>query len=133
MGSFRDPQAIDAGYRAVVMGDVPFLEGARLLFSGQGSEATRKLPFHFLQAHFDEIVAKRPTGGGFDFGSVLPNVGASYCDAQSKSELETFFEPRSPKFTGGPRALAQTLESIDLCIANKAAQQPSVTAFLQKY
>ncbi len=133
MAAFRDPQALEAGYQAVVSGEVPFLEGARLLFAGQGSATTRKLPFHFLQAHFDEIVAKRPTGGGFDFGAVLPNVGASYCDAQSKSELETFFEPRSPKFTGGPRALAQVLETVDLCIANKAAQEPSVTAFLQKY
>jgi alanyl aminopeptidase len=133
MASFRDPQALEAGYRAVMSGDVPFLEGARLLFAGQGSAATRKLPFHFVQAHFDEIVAKRPTGGGFDFGSALPNVGASYCDAQSKSELQTFFEPRATQFTGGPRALAQTLESIDLCIANKSAQQPSVTAFLRKY
>ncbi len=133
LGSFRDKDAIQAGYQAVVSGDVPFLEGAGLLFAGQDSDATRKMPFAFLKAHFDEVVSKRPTGGGFDFGSRLPSVGRSYCDAQSRADLQTFFAPRAEKFTGGPRALAQVLEEIDLCIANKAAQEPSVAAFLQKY
>ncbi len=133
IASSRDPQAIEMGYQAVLAGDVPFLEGAQLLFSGQGAEATRKMPFTFLKAHYDDIVAKRPTGGGFDFGSRLPSVGASYCDVSSRDELKEYFEPKAPTFTGGPRALAQTLEEVDLCIAEKAAQGPSVVAFLQKY
>jgi hypothetical protein len=37
------------------------------------------------------------------------------------------------RFVGAPRALDQTLETIDLCMANKAAQEPGVAAFLTKY
>jgi cytosol alanyl aminopeptidase len=133
MSSFRDPAAIEAGMKAVFDGQVPFLEGASLLFAGQGQAATRKLPLEFLKAHFDEIVAKMPTGGGFDFGSVLPQVGASYCDVQSRDELKSFLAPKVDKFVGAPRALDQTIESIDLCIAVKAAQGPSVETFLGKY
>ncbi|MGA8028089.1 MAG: M1 family metallopeptidase [Bryobacteraceae bacterium] len=133
MGSFRDPAAIQAGMDALLSGKIPFLEGVFLLFSGQNSDATRKMPFDFLKAHFDEIVSKRPTGGGFDFGSALPYVGASYCDEQSESDLKSFLEPRVDKFTGAPRVLKQVLEGIDVCIADKAAQEPSVVAFLQKY
>jgi alanyl aminopeptidase len=133
MSSFRERDAIDAGMNALLSGDVPFLEGAGLLFSGQGQAATRKVPFEFLKAHWDQVVAKMPTGGGFDFGSVLPEVGASYCDASSRDELKSFFAPKVDKFVGAPRALDQTIESIDLCIANKAAQEPGVAAFLQKY
>jgi alanyl aminopeptidase len=133
MSSFRDRAAIDAGMNALLNGDVPFLEGGALLFAGQGQPATRKAPFEFLKAHWDQVVANMPTGGGFDFGSVLPEVGASYCDASSRDELKSFFAPRVDKFVGAPRALDQTIESIDLCIANKAAQEPGVAAFLAKY
>jgi len=118
----------------VLSGQIPFIEGGYLVVGvGQGSDATRKLPFEFLKAHFDEIVNKRPTGGGFDFGSVLPLVGSSFCDAQSKSELQDFLQPRIEKFLGAPRMLNQVLEGIDVCIAEKGAQEQSVVSFLQKY
>jgi alanyl aminopeptidase len=133
MASFRDPAAIEAGMNAVADGQVPFMEGDRLLFAGQNQEATRKLPLQFLEKHYDQIVAKMPTGGGFDFGSVLPSVGASYCDVRSRDQLKQFLGPKVDKFVGAPRALDQTIEAIDLCIASKAIQAPSVAAFLEKY
>jgi len=131
--SFRDPAAIEAGYHAVLSGDVPFIQGAQLMFAGQGEEATRKMPFEFLKANYDEIVAKRPQGGGSDFGARLPAVGSSYCDPQSKQELEAFFAPRIEKFVGGPRSLNQTLERIDVCIAEKNSEEASIKTFLQNY
>ena len=36
-------------------------------------------------------------------------------------------------YTGGPRALAQTLEGIDLCISARKTLAPELTAFLNKY
>jgi cytosol alanyl aminopeptidase len=133
MSSFRDPAAINAAMQAVVKGDIPFLEGAGPLFGGQGDPATRKMAFEFLKAHYDEITAKMPTGGGFDFGTVLPQVGASYCDAQSKADMQSFFAPRIGKFVGGQRALDQVLESIDLCASRVEGQKADVAAFLAKY
>jgi len=133
MGSFRDPAAIEAGMNALINGDIPFIQGAYLLFAGQGEESTRKLAFEFLKAHWDQVVAKMPSGGGFDFGADLPEVGGSYCDASSRDELKSFFAPRVDKFVGAPRALDQTIEQIDLCIANKVVQEPGVAAFLPKY
>ena len=133
MQSFRDPAAIKAGMNAVISGQIPMIQGFALLFAGQGSQATRKMPFEFLKEHYDQIVNERPTGGGFDFGSVLPQVGASYCDPESKRELQAFFEPRVQNFTGAPRALSQVLESIDVCIAEKATQEAGVEAFLKRF
>jgi len=133
MGSFRDKSAIEAGMNALVAGEVPFMEGAFLLFNGQQDASTRKIPFEFLEAHWDKITAAMPSGGGFDFGSVLPQTGASFCDAQSRGQLSDYFKPRVDKFGGAPRALDQVLEGVDLCIATVAAQRPSVAAFLQNY
>jgi cytosol alanyl aminopeptidase len=133
MTMFRDPAAIEAGMNALLTGDVPFIEGAGLMFSGQQQAATRGLALQFLKSHWDAVVAKMPTGGGFDFGASLPGVGRSYCDAASRDELKSYFAPRVDKFVGAPRALDQVIETIDLCIANKAAQGPGVAAFLAKY
>jgi hypothetical protein len=47
--------------------------------------------------------------------------------------VDVFFKDHSTKFTGGPRILAQVLEGIDLRIAYKHAQAPSVMEFLQQY
>ncbi len=133
LASFRDPTCIQAGMAATLSGKVPFIEGLRLLFAGEKSAATRNMAFDFMKAHFDEISRKRPTGGGFDAGAEFPYVGAGFCSTESKQQLQTFFEPRIGKFTGGPRVLSQVLETIDLCIAEKQAQEPSVAAFLKNY
>ena len=132
LSSFRDPAAIGAAKQALLTGEIPFMEGNYLLFAGGQFPATRKLPFQFLAAHYDEIVAKR-AGGVFDIGSALPYVGAGFCDAESAKELENFFEPRLDKLLGAHHTLAEVLESVHACIALKAAQEPSVAAFLANY
>jgi alanyl aminopeptidase len=131
--SFRDPAAIQTGMQAVLHADIPFMQGERLLYSGQHWPSTRKLAFNFMKDHFDELAAKRPNGGGSDAGAQFSRVGASFCDSESEDELKNFFEPRVSKFVGAPRVLAQTLEGIKSCIANKAAQEPSVEQFLKEY
>ncbi len=133
MTSFRDPAAIQAGRQAVLRGDVPFIQGERLLYSGQQWPQTRKLAFEFMKEHFDELAAKRPNGAGSDAGAQFSRAGASFCDLESAEELKNFFEPRVSKFVGAPRVLTQTLEGIHSCIANKAAQEPSIEQFLKEY
>lgn len=135
MGSFRDPAAIQAVQEAVLAGDIPMVQGGGylLLSAGQGTAATRHMPFDFVKSHYDQILKERPTGGGFDFGGTLPRVGQSYCNDQSRDALKNFFAPRVDKLTGAPRTLSQVLERIDVCIAQKNAEEPSVTAFLKKY
>ena len=131
--NFRDPVALTAGYDAVLAGDVPFIEGVGLLFAGQQFEATRPMAFAYVQAHWDEIVAKRPAGGSFDLGTSLPYTGQSFCDKASQDQLRQYFAPRAAQFTGGPRILEQVLESIDLCIARKQAQGEAIASFLKAY
>lgn len=134
MQSFRDPAAVELCMNAVLSKRIPFIEGVYLLlYSGQASEATRKLPFEFLKAHFDDLAAARPSGGGFDAGALFPKVGAQFCDSHSKAELESFFRPRVDAFSGAPRALNQTLEAIDVCVATKQEQAPGIARFLKNF
>jgi alanyl aminopeptidase len=133
MTRFRDRAAIEAGMQAVVSGKVPFMEGLALLFSGQTDPSTRTMALDFMKAHFEDIAAKRPTGGGFDAGAAFPYVGGSYCSTEQKQQLQDFFQSRVEKFTGAPRTLSQVLESIEICAALKSREEPSIEAFLKNY
>jgi len=134
MVSFRDRAAIEAGMQAVLSGNIGLADGFMLLLSaGQGQPETRKMPLEFVKAHYDQIMKGKPSIFGFELGSFLPHVGDSFCDQQSRDELQSFLGPRVAEYGGGKRALAQAVEGIDQCIAVKAAQSKSVEEFLRSY
>jgi cytosol alanyl aminopeptidase len=133
MFGFRDPQAVRTLFEALLSGKLPVTPASYILFYlGRDSANARRVRFEFLKAHFDRLIQLLGESM-FSSRSQLPNVGAGFCDPQAKNELQGYFEPRLDKLVGAPRTLSHVLEGIDQCIAIKAAQEPSVTAFLQKW
>lgn len=132
LGSFRDPKLVAAALDLVIHSDIDTRETTELLYAGINDPATERMPFQFVKAHYDEILKRAPSGGGSDFGAVLPYSAASFCDAASEKEYIAFFGERAKKFTGGPRVYEQTLEGIRLCEAEKAAQAPEIAAYFAK-
>ena len=63
----------------------------------------------------------------------FPSLAAGFADAEKRADVEAFFKDKAPKYMGGPRYLAQSLEQIQLRTAFKAAQQESVNDFLKRY
>ncbi|MCY1077823.1 hypothetical protein [Archangium lansingense] len=57
-------------------------------------------------------------------------MAAKYCDPTHRQDVADFFTECMARAPGGTRMLAQVLESVDLCIAFKAAQATSVESFL---
>jgi cytosol alanyl aminopeptidase len=132
MFGFRDPQAIRSLFEALLSGKLPVTPAGYLFFhAGRNSDKTRGVRFEFLKAHYDHVVQLLGESA-FSGKSQLPNVGAGFCDAQAKNELESYFDPRLHELLGTPRVLAHVLEGIDQCIAIKAEQEDSVTAFLRR-
>ena len=74
-----------------------------------------------------------PREVGEDYAAALPSVGGGFCDAKRRDDLDSFFANRVKDYNGGPRALAQTMEGIDLCIAARKSLAPELTAFLNSY
>ncbi|WP_154222448.1 M1 family metallopeptidase [Marinicella rhabdoformis] len=72
--------------------------------------------WQWTQANIDAIKLRFPTWAQ----GRLPAVGSGFCEAKKRDELKAFFEPIVESLSGGPRYLAQTIESIDQCIAKKA-------------
>jgi alanyl aminopeptidase len=83
----------------------------------------------FLKANYDALMASSPR----ESTGYAPYAGIGFCDAAGRREVEEFFKGRIDKLPGGPRNLSHVLESIDLCVAARAAQESSVREFLAKY
>jgi len=132
LGSFRDPKLVAAALDLVIHSDIDTRETAALLYSGIGDPATERMPFEFVKANYDEILKRAPSGGGSDFGAVLPYSANSFCDAASEKEYIDFFGERAQKFTGGTRNYNQMLEGIRLCEAQKAAQAADIAAYFAR-
>jgi alanyl aminopeptidase len=82
--------------------------------------------FDFIRDHFDALLARTPV----DFQwQLVPSV----CDAARRDEVETFLEQRlAPIPDIGAHAVAQVIESMDQCIAQRATLGPALEAFLRQ-
>jgi len=127
LGGFRDPKLAQRGIDLVLKGDFAINEALPLMWGPSGNPGTRRLPFEFVKAHFDELVAKLPK----DSGARLAGMAGSLCSEAERQDAESFFTGRSTKYTGGPRILKQTIERINQCAAFDKAQSASVAAFLK--
>lgn len=134
LGSSRDPQIVRSAMDLLLTGEFDMRESFfTLLFTPLRYPETRELPFQFLKEHLNDLLPKLPGEVGGDFAAGLPRVGGAFCDPQHRSDLKAFFEDKVAKYTGGPRNLQNTLESIDLCIARKKILGPQIAQFLRNY
>jgi len=94
---------------------------ARLL----ANPVTNGWTWQFLKAHWDELAPKALNFlGGASLGSAL----GSFCDPQARDDIQAFF--RTHRLTSGDRALAQSIEQINGCIALRQAQTSGLTTWL---
>ncbi|HVY46353.1 MAG TPA: M1 family aminopeptidase, partial [Minicystis sp.] len=127
LSRFRDPAILRDVFALVLSDDFDPRESEAVFH--HTDRFTRDAQLDFLEKHFDAIVARLPT-------EIAPEIfwtEGAFCDEAQRASAEAFFAPRAAKITGGPRVLAQVMESVRLCIARKKAMEPSVTAFLAKY
>ena len=129
MGSFRDPAIAKAALPLVLSGEFDTRQAMNIPFGISSTPQTRDLAYDFVKQNWDALIAKLP----IDTVGFFPFVAADYCDEQHRADAEGFFKDRVTKIVGGPRNLAQALESIRLCEANKASSEPSVVEFLKNY
>jgi alanyl aminopeptidase len=132
LGSFRNPELAKAAMGLLLSNDFDVRESFyQLLFGPLSYRETRDLPFQFVKDNLNTLLARLPREVGADFAASLPEVGRAFCDTEHRAEVQSFFEDRVKQYTGGPRNLTQTLESIDVCIARKQALAPELSAFLR--
>jgi alanyl aminopeptidase len=128
LSQFRQPALVARSLGLVLEGGFDLRESQTLLFGALATPGPRQQAYDFVKQRFDELVARGP----HDYGAGLSRVGAAFCDEPHAADLEQFFGPRAPRYTGGPRLYRQALEDVRLCAARRARQATSVRAFLEQ-
>ncbi|HKU78835.1 MAG TPA: ERAP1-like C-terminal domain-containing protein, partial [Rhodanobacteraceae bacterium] len=100
-------------------------EMSMLLHGDRDTVAERDGLWNWFTAHYDKIVART----GVFSGGYLPMIAASgSCSDPEAQRVHAYFEPKLSQVPGLKRGLAQTHESIVLCGALKAHQNPASIA-----
>jgi len=101
-------------------------EAVSIVFGQVGNEHQRDAMWDWArdEGNLETLLARVPT---WRKGAVVA-VGGGFCSAQRADQVEAFFADRVDAWEGGPRALAQTLERIRLCAAQRARHAEVVTA-----
>ncbi len=138
LGSARDPALLARGRNLLLDPDLRSNEYRTLLFAVAGVDEastgariawdTRKLDstWNWMQNNIDALTELMPTG----HLSWIPASFGGFCSSEKAVELQAFFEPRVEGMRGGPRVLAQVIETVENCAALKAAQQGKARSYL---
>ena len=88
--------------------------------------ATRAQAWDWLRQDFEAIRERLP-----DYAQDrLVETAEHFCSESRRAEVVRFFEPRVDDLMGAPRAYAQTLERIDLCLALREARAEQIAAVM---
>jgi alanyl aminopeptidase len=129
LGRFTDPAVEKDALALVLSADFDIRESVGILRGALGDRRTRDAAWNFFKANFDTLVERLPQ----ESKGILPRFGRVFCDAAHRRDVDAFFRGRAEKLTGAPRALAETLEAIDQCVALSGEQSAGVGDFLAKY
>jgi len=127
LGSFEDPDLLKQAMALYLSPDHDSREAQSVIFSALQSEKGRAVLWDFLKENYDAVVARAPR----ESQGQIPSLASGFCDPQHRADVAAFFRDRAPKLLGGARTLAQTLEEIDLCVALRENQGPSLAGFLK--
>ena len=87
---------------------------------------TRAATWDWFQQNMDRILPRVPE----DSWGQMTFVGDAFCNTEKQAEVEAFFAERIESLTGGPRSLAQTLETIALCTAKVEQHKTEMDVWL---
>ncbi|NNM13133.1 MAG: M1 family metallopeptidase [Gammaproteobacteria bacterium] len=96
-----------------------------IIFTQLSDDQQKDAAWNWFKQNFDGFIQRVSS---FSQGRI-PRIASGFCTAEDKLDVEKFFSPLIENVSGGPRSLAQTLESIDLCIAKANHHTPSVANY----
>jgi len=126
IGSTRDPDKAAEVRELALSAKLRDNEIFNILFPQARMPETRDATWSWFQKNIDRLLKRIPE----DRQGRMTFFGNAFCSAEKGSEVEAYFTPRIDHLTGGPRSLAQTLESINLCVAKVKQHKPEMDAWL---
>jgi alanyl aminopeptidase len=122
LGNVRDPALSLRALRLLVDGPFELTESGALIGGAFGQPALEPQAWTFFKDNYAAISARLPP---FARG-YLVFVASNFCTEAQRKDAEAFFTPHAAGVANGTRMLAQSLESIDRCIENRARSAAAV-------
>ncbi|HJW07277.1 MAG TPA: M1 family metallopeptidase [Rhodanobacter sp.] len=122
LASVEDPALAEQVRNFALTKPVKVGEMGMLLRGVRDTQAQRDAMWSWFTAHYAQILART---GSFSGGRLPSLAAAGGCSPAEYDRLQAFFKTREKDAAGISRGLAQTSESIQLCSALKAKQDPA--------
>lgn len=129
MAAFADPAIIQENFKVAMSDELDPRETYGLIAGAAGNPQNRQVAYDYVKQNYDTILGRMPR----EFGASVPHVAGGFCDEAHRADVAAFFQEKAPKYQGGPRTLAQVVEGIGICAAQRDALGTNVSAFLKKY
>jgi alanyl aminopeptidase len=123
LAQVRDRELQAKAFELALAGDPMTSERIAVLRVGADTFPLQAARFEFLKAHKDELLKRLPR----DHRSA---VVATVCDASRRDEVAAYLESLKSVPEIGELAIKQSIESMDQCIARRAAQEPALAKYL---
>ncbi len=125
LGSVEDPELALAALELSLSPDIRANEAYLLMAPQMSQPATRQQAWQWLQQNLEAVIERIPA---WRKGRVS-QYASDFCSAEQRAAVAAFFTDKVEDLQGGPRALANTLEDIQLCEARKKHYQPQLKAW----
>lgn len=122
LGQVEDPELQRQALELSLSDQIRNNEMNMVLFTQATQPSTREFTWEWLQDNMDVVIERVPI---WRKGRVSGYI-KEFCDEDTLLEVEAFFADKVEDLQGGPRALANTLETIELCIARKQHYTPQL-------
>ena len=118
LGHFRAPELLQRAFE-LALADGQDLREAREIYDAAGEDPENAPALlRFVALRHDQIAR----GLSADAVARMPRWHSLLCSPQDRSALQALYGSRLAGVDGGERNLAQTLEAVDICIANRKLQ-----------
>lgn len=125
--AFTNPALVERALSLTLAPQMRTQDTPRFLARLLASPETNTAAWRFLKMHWSELAPKALNFlGGANIGAAL----GSFCDAAVRDDIRTFFTTHP--LPSGERALAQSMERINGCLALKEAQRDELTRWLTR-
>ena len=115
LGRVTDPSLLGAIHNLALSEDMGAREAFGLISNAMAEPALQAKNWDWLRSNFPAVVSKIPE----QWRRNTPRFAASFCDRESLKEVQMLFAGQKKLVPGYERAMAQTEESINLCIAQR--------------
>ncbi len=121
---FEDPALVQRSLDYAVSDKVRNQDAAIEFYIAMSSDANREQAWKYIQSHWDKVQAQLTTSSG----AMLVRSTGSFCSANARSNVETFFSTH--KVAASDKALKHAIERIDGCIELRKLQEPKLKQWL---